>query len=672
MRYIFSGFSALARFDENDAGLSLAQFRAFSKQIPLLYFVLVSNTIALSFTHWSVAPRFMTLAIPAILYGVSIFRLLGWWRSRHKTVSLEDARRRLRTTIYLAVVLGGSFTAWALALYPYGDAFQKGHVAFYMANTVIGCIFCLMHMRAAALTLMAIVIVPFTVFFFSTGNVVFSAIAINMLLVSVAMILILIANYRDFSDLIQAQRELTLRQQQTQELSDENYRLANIDSLAGIPNRRYFFAELERRLEQAKAQGHSLAVGVIDLDGFKPINDAFGHMIGDRVLQVAANRLGRVAREGMFAARLGGDEFGIILSAGEDEETLEALGDEICDKIGQTIVFPGISVQVAGSLGFALFPGAGTRAQELFEKADYALYHAKQHRRGGTVIFSGDHARDLYEFSRIKHELHSPRWEEEMTVHFQPMIDSHTRKVLGFEALARWNSSTLGHIPPDIFISVAERTGIIHRVTELLFTKALAAAATWPEDVRLSFNLSARDVVSRPLIDRLRRILEESPFDPSRLEVEITETSMMRDFDIAQENLGILKDLGANVALDDFGTGYSSLSYLHRLAPDMVKIDRSFILDIEKETVSRDIVKSIVDLAHNVGCQCVVEGVETVGQVLILRSLGCRFMQGYHFSRPLPQAECLPFLETLRDDDSEAPALETVATVTPLRSFGNA
>ncbi len=649
---MISVIQSLLRKQESDTDLALAQFRTFSKQIPLLYFVLLANMMALSWTHWYVAPVGLTLIIPGILFCISIVRLLVWWRPSSVRVSSDQALRRLRFTLFLVVVLGASFVTWALSLYPYGDAYHKSHVAFFIATTVISCIFCLTHMRAAALTLTAITMIPFTVFFATTGNQVFVAMAIDLILVVVAMVITLITHARDFADLIHTQNELTDRQAQTQELSDENLRLANMDSLAGIPNRRSFFAELQKRLDHAKRDGTALAVAIADLDGFKPINDAFGHLTGDKVLQVSSSRLSRAMGPNMFVARLGGDEFGIIIEGERDKEALQSIAEDICQMLSQPIVFPDISVEVAGSMGVATFPEAGQHAQTLFERADYVLYHAKQHRRGRAVLFSTEHARDLTTLSQIKHELHSSRWEEEITVHFQPMIDSDNQRILGFEALARWDSSRLGPIRPDVFIDVAERSGIIHRLTEVLFSKALAAATTWPDDIRLSFNLSARDVASRPVMERLCGILARSDFDAHRLEVEITETSMMRDFSAAQTNLRMLTSLGAQIALDDFGTGYSSLSYLHRLSPDMVKVDRSFILDIETNPISRDIVKSLLDLAHNVGCECVVEGVESVSQVLILRNLGCRLMQGFYFSKPMPEDELQSFVAAHASNDA--------------------
>ncbi|WP_275786185.1 putative bifunctional diguanylate cyclase/phosphodiesterase [Pararhizobium gei] len=620
--------------DESNPALIQAQHAAFSQQIPLLYFMLLTNTVALSLTHLNSAPRYLTVYIPAMLGIACIIRVSMWWRTRLRVISDRMAAARLRSTIRLAGILGCSFTAWALALFPYSEGLARVHVAFYMAVTVIGCIFCLMHLRSAALLVTAIVLTPFTLFFALTGEPVFQAIAINMVLVAASMIYILLTHYRDFVDLIESQKALTAKQEETQKLSDENRRLANIDSLTGLANRRRFQDEFHVRIEAAAQHHERLAIGIIDLDGFKPVNDAFGHAVGDAVLIEAGSRLKTFENEGVFAARLGGDEFGLIVKTG-DNIALTELGQRICHMLHVPCHVRGISAKVAGSLGFAVFPDAGTQASVLFERADFALYHAKEHHRGQVVVFSEHHESEITRLSRIQQELQNAEFERELKVVFQPFVDMDTSRVIGFEALARWHSPALGAVRPDIFIPVAERCGIIAAMTPVLFEKALQTAVQWPADTRLSFNLSTKDIMSEKTVSALIDILSTSGFDPSALDFEVTETSVMSNFSLALENLDRLTATGAGIALDDFGVGQSSLGYVHRLPLRKVKIDRSFVVDICTNIFSQSIVRTIVDLSRNIGCTCIVEGMETAEQALLLRSLGCRVMQGYYFGRPM-------------------------------------
>ncbi|OJF93396.1 putative bifunctional diguanylate cyclase/phosphodiesterase [Pararhizobium antarcticum] len=642
---MFRTLAGLLVIDSKNPELIQAQLSAFTKQVPLLYFTLMTNTIALSLTHFESAPLALSVYLPSVLYLGCLIRICVWWRTRRRAVPHAKAVRQLQGTVYLAGVLGLCFTAWALALFPYGDAYAKGHVAFYMANTVISCIFCLMHVRAAALVVTAAVLVPFTVFFASTGNAVFVAIAFNMVLVVGAMVYILFTQYRDFTDLIGSQKALIAKQQETQLLSDENRRLANLDSLTDLPNRRSFRSELDFRLAAAVRENRPLAVGIIDLDGFKPVNDAFGHAAGDRLLMEAARRLSLFTDRNIFAARLGGDEFGLIVDADLDEAALSRLGSAVCAELQKPFYLNGITAKVSGSLGFAQHSTGEANAAHLFEQADFALYHAKQHSRGGTVVFSQEHEREIMQQSRIDQELKSADLERELHVLFQPFIDTDTQQVLGFEALARWDNAKLGRVAPDVFIRSAERCGMMGQMTAILFAKALDAAVQWPQPTRLSFNLSARDIVSRSTLETLLSILEESGFDPQNLDFEVTETAVMTNFDVARDNLNLLIKRGIGIALDDFGTGHSSLGYVHRLPLRKIKIDRSFIVDIGADGLSQNIVKTIVDLCRNIGCVCVVEGMETVEQVAILRRLGCSIMQGFHFGRPMPVQQTLDLLE---------------------------
>lgn len=640
---MFSKAKATFTVDSTDPDLVQAQLAAFTKQVPLLYFMLVTNTVAITVTHFSAAPAYLTLYIPSALYAVSLFRLVHWWFSRNKGYTHEEAVARLRSTYRLTALLGAGFCAWSLSLFPYGDAYQQSHVAFYIANTVIGCIFCLMHFRAAALTLTAIVLGPFTIFFGTSGNPVFTALALNVALVTVAMVFILLTYYRDFSALIQSKKELMARQIETQRLSDENHRLANLDSLTNLPNRRQFRAELERRLAEVEHNGNGLALGLIDLDGFKPVNDTFGHGIGDKLLVEVGERLSAFAGQGLFPARLGGDEFGIIFEGVPCPDRLHRLGDEICTALQEPYIFSGQTARVSGSLGISILGDAGTTADRLFDRADFALYLAKQNFRGTTVVFSAEHEAEINEQGRIQQALRAADLKQEIDLVFQPMVDAETNGISAYEALARWKSPTLGNVPPGTFIRAAERAGMIGQLTEVLMRKALEAIANWPDHIRLSINLSTRDVVSNKTVDMLLGMIEDSGVDPRRLDIEVTETAVMRNFALAAENLRRFADCGIGVALDDFGTGHSSLSYVHKLPLTKIKIDRSFIVDIDTNELSRSIVKSIVDLSRNIGCICVVEGMETAEQVAALRGLGCRMMQGYYFARPQRLEETLAY-----------------------------
>jgi len=620
--------------DASNSSLVMAQVAAFSRQVPLLYFILAVNTVTLALNHVGIAPQLLVVDVPGALLLVCAYRVVIWLKTRHQVLSLAQAVTRLRATTVLGGLLGVLFLCWSLALYPYGDARSHGHITFFVGITVVSCIFCLMRVRSAALTLTLAVAVPFAMVLMSKGGATEFSIGLNLLLVTGAMVYVLINSSGDFERMISAQDAM-------RKLSDENLRLANLDSLTDLPNRRRFFAELEGQIRASARLGTEFVVGVIDLDGFKPVNDLHGHAVGDLVLREAGRRLTALSNDGIFVARLGGDEFGIILRHSGSPDEILGFGDRVCLALRAPYTVRGIQCNLSGSLGFAFAGQTGASPEELYERADHALYHAKGNRRGHPVIFSAEHEIEIRRQGLIEQRLQGADIEAEMRLDFQPVFDTRSGRPVAMEALARWTSPELGPLSPAVFIPIAERSEMINILTRSLLRKALAAAREWPEPIRIAFNLSARDVVSEEAMAQIIAIIETSGFPPHRIDMEVTETSVMTDLDRAEASLLRLRAVGVGIALDDFGTGYSSLSCVHRLPLDKIKIDRGFVVDIGTRKSSRDVVETIVAMCRNFDIECVVEGIETAEQAAILSQMGCRLMQGYHFGRPMPK-EAVP------------------------------
>jgi diguanylate cyclase (GGDEF)-like protein len=642
--YLASRIRGLFQISADKPELVQSQLRVFASQVPILYFMLLVNVLTLSYTFRNSAPASLTLFMSGALAVLCVVRTCVWAWSGKRIWTTEQAVRRLKAAVAMSGLVTVVFFLWGAALYPYGDAYGRSQVAFFMAITVIGSIFCLMHFRPAALALILVGVLPTVGFLVSTGQPTIVAIGLNLALVSVAIVHILLTHSRDFARMINFQKELGKKHLETARLAEENSRLANLDALTELPNRRQFFANLNQILRCAEDQRKRFVVGVIDLDGFKPVNDVYGHVTGDRVLIETGRRLREISDDAVALARLGGDEFGVLIDADLSDAEIAAYGERICATLQTPYLVAEVTAQIAGSVGFATYPNAGMTAEALFERADYALYHAKQNLRGRPVIFSHEHEIEIRRFASVDKCLHSADLEKELSLHFQPIYDVARSAVVAFEALARWDSPELGRVPPSIFITVAERSDFITHLTQILLRKALAAARTWPSDIRISFNLSARDVGSSEAIAKIVSIINASGVPPARIILEVTETALMRDFDKGCECLRMLKALGTRVALDDFGTGYSSLSYVHRLPLDKIKIDRGFIKDIETQATCRDIVKTVIDLCRNLKIACVIEGVETKDQAEILRGLGGALMQGYYFSRDMPGEAVMDYL----------------------------
>ena len=435
---------------------------------------------------------------------------------------------------------------------------------------------------------------------------------------------------------------------QADRLRDEMQTLADCDVLTGLPNRRSFFRDMDIALAAA-ASGEACDVALIDLDGFKPINDIYGHSVGDELLIAVSARLreavsGPELEKGGMAARMGGDEFALILRGKRSHADLEAFGARLCDALRQTYLLGSVAADISASVGFVRVEDASLKPSQLLERADYALYFAKQNLRGAPVVFSERHETEMRDFSVVDQTLRTSDLDAELSIVFQPQVDVLENRTVSFEALARWNSKRLGAVRPDIFIKAAERSGLITRITLLLLEKALTQVREWPVDTRVSFNLSARDLRSGISIANVCAAVRDSGIDPHRIEFEITETAMLTDFEQACEALGRLKAMGCRVAVDDFGSGYSSFSYIHRLPVDKIKIDRSFVVQLVKHSSALKIIKTIIDLCRNLNLDCVIEGVETQAEMAKLSQVRARYIQGYLFARPMATEDVLPFL----------------------------
>ncbi|KTT31394.1 histidine kinase [Pseudomonas oryzihabitans] len=638
MKKTLLGVRALLSVPQDNPGLVKAQYIALARQLPMMYFILLTNTLMLAGTHYAVAPRWLVVYCPLLMTVFGVIRAAEWLRTRHRPRSPAQMLRALKRTNGLAPFVATAFTAWSLALFPYGDSYTQAHVGFYMAITVIGCIFCMMHLLPAALATTAVVNTAFVVFFASTTIVTFVATAIDVLLVSIAMLVILKAQYGDFTRLVNMQA-------QTAKLSEENLKLANQDSLTGLANRRQFFSRLDTLLAHAQEQETRLAVGLIDLDGFKPVNDLYGHSVGDRLLYQVGQRLSRLLDDEVHLARLGGDEFSLIITKPLSDDQLRTFGEDLCASLREPFLLVDIPIQISGSLGIATFPDQASSATDIYEYADYALYQSKRHRPGTACLFSTTHRQRLSREGLTEQALRRADLEREFYMVFQPIVDLHGKRTVGFEALARWESPELGLVPPGDFIPIAERAGLVNRLTLPLLSKALTTAARWPKGTRLAFNLSAHDCGSEDAAQQIVELIRRSPFDPACLDLEITETAAIQDLPQTQRAISRFRELGCGISLDDFGTGYSSLSQIHALSLTKLKVDRTFVTNLHLDPASVKIVRSLIALCQDMELECIVEGVETAEELGALKNLGCTRAQGYLFAKPMRASEIRGWLE---------------------------
>jgi diguanylate cyclase (GGDEF)-like protein len=634
-----------------DPDLTLAQYQANIRQLPMMYMLLLVNTWVLVLSFWNQAPLSLIIYVPLGLTALTASRTIHWWRVAKIKADPDTALKNLRRTNMLAGLIAAGFSAWCLALYPYGDPYAQGHVAFFMGITVIGCIFSLMHIRSAALIVTIIVNAAFIGFFGLSGNGTLMAKALNIMLVSMFMLMILWNYYERFVSLTISARKLMdqqdaliQKQAETLALSNQNYHLANRDSLTNLPNRRCFFAELDRSVVSADAGKAPLAIGLIDLNGFKGLNDTHGHAVGDKLLAAVARRLEDTCEGEILLSRLGGDEFVVLIDSEYSDEQLKQIGRNFRAALNESFRLNDVTLSVTACVGFARWH-AGISRDQLYENADFALYQAKRNREIPVALFTDEHERTIQKAKRLDQALQSPTLEDELSMVFQPMVDVNTGEVLAFEALARWTSPALGFVSPNEFIPAAERNGQIDRLTLILLRKALTAAASWPAPVRLSFNLSANNITSAGFVSGLIEEIDRLGADPTRIDFEITETAIIRDQEQVQSAIAKFKALGIRISLDDFGTGYSSLTHLHKFPLDKIKIDRSFVTNIDHtNSTGYGIVKSMLNLSREMQIGCVIEGIETAEELAVVRELGGELVQGYFYSKPLAEEDALRFV----------------------------
>jgi diguanylate cyclase (GGDEF)-like protein len=412
--------------------------------------------------------------------------------------------------------------------------------------------------------------------------------------------------------------------------------LAQHDALTGLKNRALFNEHLAASLSEAASRETKVAVLCIDLDRFKEINDVFGHAAGDDLL-CKVGALLEQSNSGAFAARLGGDEFSLILSNNPTPVAVEQFASTIQEAFSNAIDVSGRAINVGLSIGVAIYPTDGIDAATLLGNADAALYRAKQEGRGSVRFFAPDMDARLRERRLLQHDLKSAIERNEMTVYYQPQarLDG---EIVGFETLARWQHPARGMIPPTVFISLAEDSGLIFALGEWVLRQACREAASWRKPLRISVNLSPVQFQHGDLATTVHQILFETGLSPKRLEVEITENVLIDDFDRALSTLRRLKAMGIRIAMDDFGSGYSSLSYLQAFPFDRMKVDRTFIARLPEHTQSATIIRAIIGLGRSLSLPVTVEGVETREQLEFLKGESCDEIQGYLTGYPMPIA----------------------------------
>ncbi len=424
--------------------------------------------------------------------------------------------------------------------------------------------------------------------------------------------------------------------------------IAHHDIVTGLPNRLLLSERMQEEITRARHSNQRFALHVIDLDGFKSVNDVMGHSIGDRLLVAVAERLLTVKRYGYVVARLGGDEFAILQTGLPDNETAARLANEICSLLREPVILNDKRAAITASVGTAIHPADGVNNEDLLCHADLAMYKAKGDGGDRYQFYAADMNLRARRAAALDSELRLAIERNEFVLHFQPQIRLETGRAIGVEALVRWQRPDGSLVLPGGFLPRAEENGLILKISELVLRNACQQAAAWRRaglpSLRVSVNLSPNQFRGQGLPLRVAQILNETKLDPRLLELELTENILMYDIDQVIVQLQQLSNLGVAISIDDFGTGFSSLSYVKRLPVDRLKIDQSFIRDVVSNPSDKAIVEAVVNLAHSLRMDVVAEGVETAEQLEYVRSTGCDAVQGFYYGRPMEAAQFEDFV----------------------------
>ncbi|MHC0039598.1 sensor domain-containing protein [Pseudoneobacillus sp. C159] len=429
-------------------------------------------------------------------------------------------------------------------------------------------------------------------------------------------------------------QDITERKRSEEEINFFAYH----DYLTELPNRRMFDGMLMKLASKSQTNQDKFALFYLDLDRFKFVNDTLGHDVGDTLLREVSKRLSSLADKG-FIFRLGGDEFAIIM---EDIENLEPLefGKKVVREIEKPFLIEGYELHITTSVGISIFPDDGDTLKNLKMNSDAALYRAKELGKNNVQLFTKSLNTEPYKRYIFENDLRKAIMRKEFILHYQPKINLATGEIVGAEALIRWNHTKWGIVSPGEFIPLAEETGVIHEMTEWVMEQACKQLNEWKREGRrlvpVSVNISARTLMKADLVQKIKKQLGKYSISPSLIEIEITEDSLIKNEGLGVSTIQLLRELGMAISIDDFGKGYSSIGYLKKFKADCLKIDRSFIKDIQENNEDSFIVQSIILMAKGLGLKVVAEGVETEQQLQLLKSLNCDYVQGYYFSKPIP------------------------------------
>lgn len=610
------------------------QFLVLKRQLPWVHCILLANLLGVVFalqSHPDISKA------PALLLAGVILVRAALWRQLPLCESTDRAlRREMRRTFLVALLFCVGSLAWNLSVYLLLSGEDRLEIGTFAGLAAIGTSYGLSSFRAAARVPLLLLGVPFGCLLAVSPNAAHVGIGLSFLIVIVVWFALLNIQNNVLAGLVSSRSAVEVERRRAVYAESvavaEHARVetvANTDSLTGLSNRRGLLAALEAVHPEERKK---LALIMLDLDGFKPVNDTFGHRSGDCILVEVSVRLRSFVPPESIVARLGGDEFAILLQCKSAGEAL-LIGRRAIDRIEAPFALAGQTMMLSACAGVSYQHDSDV--MEAMLRADLALYEAKAAGRGNVSLFCNRMQEHVQRRASIEQALRGPSQLRDIRLCYQPIVDLASFELKGFEALARWQHPDLGTISPGEFIPITEQINVLPEISDALLHQAAADAAHWPESALLSFNLSAVQLCTAGTAQNLLDIIARQGLHPRRLQIEVTETALLADFETARRNLSALSSKGVRIALDDFGAGYASITYLREMRFDCLKLDGSLISPITGNGTGVPLLKGVLALCDALNQDCVAEHVETAEEVQLLRHLGCRYAQGFALSPPI-------------------------------------
>jgi diguanylate cyclase (GGDEF)-like protein len=614
------------------AGRALVEERYWSlrRQVPIVFLLGFFNISAMELAATGrLSPG---LNLPTFIACFWAIRLWQWFGSASgRNADHAEMVRRMRQTVFVAAAVCAAVCGRCLYLIHVGDEALQMAVMLFGGLTAIGVAYGLTALPAAGFIPLLLIIVPISGAAILSHQPRFAGAAFALVAAATFTLRLLGVHSRHLSEVIQSRSFIAGEQELSERAHREAVIAATTDFLTGLPNRRAFVAALE----VATAGANPVAVAILDLNRFKAVNDTFGHAIGDLLLVEVAARLVRSVGSRGLVARLGGDEFGILLHDARRARDVAAMGAAILDGVNGPAILGGREFTVSGSCGLSISQKAGQSPSRLMADADLALYQAKENPGAGVALFEARMEASRRRRTQIERALQMPGLHDNLHLVYQPIFDLSAGHVIAHEALARWTDPELGSIAPSEFVPIAEQLNLIDDINGYLMKMAFATARFWPASIKLSFNLSAIQLCSPGSSAAVLAALDDAGLAPQRLQVEVTETALLADFEKARANLTQLRDAGATIVLDDFGAGYASIGYLRELSFDQIKLDGGLVTAAQHSADGKRLLQAVIGLCEILGVSSVAEHVESRDLLMLVQELGCAAGQGFWLEKPL-------------------------------------